>query len=80
MRDTGVVHFHHDHLLQGFAHHNSHYFKTTDSYLYKNVSDNLETQACVYLTNYIRKFVLHYVLKLLALRNFHTKGHRFSIL
>lgn len=50
MRDTGVVHFHHDHLLQGFAHHNSHYFKTTDSYLYKNVSDNLETQACVYLT------------------------------
>lgn len=41
MRDTGVVHFHHDHLLQGFAHHNSRYFKTTDSYL---------TQACVYLT------------------------------
>lgn len=58
MRDTGVVHFHHDHLLQGFAHHNSHYFKTTDSYLYKNVSDNLETQACVYLTKLHKKICI----------------------
>lgn len=55
MRDTGVVQ---DHLLQGFAQHNSHYFKTTYSYLYKYVPDNLETQACVYLTKLHKKICI----------------------